>query len=292
MNTRSTSIRLLALSIAWSLLGHAQQPAGTPAAERYSNSKTPSDLTAPRPIPARDTVFLEELTWMEVRDAQKDGKHTIIIATGGIEQNGPYVALGKHNYVLRQDCEAIARQLGNALVAPIIAFVPEGHHSPKTHHMRYPGTISLTEETFERLLIDVATSFQVHGFQNILLLGDSGDNQFGMEQVAKKLALEWQGTRTSIHYISEYYAPKAITEWLAEKGIREVDEGLHDRFRYEAQIATLDPAHIRFQERLDVGLTSINGVSLLPLEKTLALGKQLTQFQATRTVAAIQSRLR
>ena len=274
----------------FTLTTHAQYQKGTRSAARYLNAEPPSDLNKPRPIAARDTLFIEEMTWMEVRDAQKDGKTSIIIATGGIEQNGPYVALGKHNFVLRQDCEAIARKLGNALVAPIVPFVPEGEHEPSTHHMRYPGTISVTEETFEALLVDIATSFKVHHFKHIFLLGDSGDNQFGMQRVASKLSEEWKDQATKIFYISEYYAPQAITDWLTARGVKEVDEGLHDRFRYEAQIATLDPAHIRYEERLKVGLTSINGVSLLPFEKTLELGKQLTQFQAERTVAAIRSR--
>lgn len=268
----------------------AQHHEGTAAATRYNNSTLPDDLEAPRPIDKRDTVFIEDMTWMEVRDALETGKTSIIIATGGIEQNGPYVALGKHNFVLRQDCEAIARLLGNALVAPIVPFVPEGHHSPKTHHMRYPGTISITEATFERLLIEIATSFKIHGFQQIFLLGDSGDNQYGMDQVAKKLSTQWKSHPTTIHYINEYYAPAEITEWLRKLGINEIDEGLHDRFRYEAQIATLDPRHIRLNQRRKAGLTSINGVSLLPFEQTKAIGWRLIEFQASRTVDAIHKR--
>ena len=57
-------------------------------------------LVAPRPIDAVDSIWIEELTWMEVRDALAAGKVTAIVATGGIEPNGPYLATGKHNYVL------------------------------------------------------------------------------------------------------------------------------------------------------------------------------------------------
>ena len=289
-NNMRSFLAILALVIPVSLTV-AQLPSGTPAADRYANAQPPSDLNHPRPIPRRDTVFIEEMTWMEVRDARDAGQNRIIIPTGGIEQNGPYLALGKHNFVLRQDCEAIARRLGDTLVAPIIPFVPEGHHSPKTHHMRYPGTISISEETFERLLADIATSFQVHGFKEILLLGDSGDNQFGMEKVAQRLSQAWQGQPTRIHFIAEYYAPSAIREWLEERGIHEVDEGLHDRFRYGAQIATLDSDLIRFSERRKAGLAHINGISLLPIEKTKALGWELIDFQAQRTVTAIRRHL-
>ena len=92
------------------------------------------EMDAPRPIAGVDSVFMEELTWMEVRDAIRSGKTTALVATGGVEQNGPYVATGKHNYVLQATTEAIARKLGTTLVAPIIKFVPEGDIEPPTDH--------------------------------------------------------------------------------------------------------------------------------------------------------------
>ncbi len=140
------------------------------------------EIDVPRPIPAIDSVFIEELTWMEVRDAIEAGNTTAIVATGGIEPNGPYVATGKHNYVLQATTEVIARKLANALVAPIVAFVPEAGW------MGYHGTISLREETFQSLLTDICRSLKQHSFKDvILLIGDSGDNQKGMKEVAKML---------------------------------------------------------------------------------------------------------
>ena len=121
---------------------------------------------SPRPIEAVDSVFIEHLTWMEIRDRLRSGTDTVIVATGGIEQNGPYLVTDKHNVILRGTTEAIARKLGNTLVAPIVPFVPEGDIDPPTSHMRYPGTISLTEETFESLLADICSSLRAHGFQH------------------------------------------------------------------------------------------------------------------------------
>src|SRR6188474_882162 len=146
-------------------------------------SPTAPDPQTPRPMAARETLFIEDLTWMEVRDAMKAGKDTILVATGGIEQNGPYLVTGKHNVVLRATTEAIARKLGNALVAPIVPFVPEGDIDPPTLHMKYPGTISVSEDTFERLLADICSSLKTHGFSDIILIGDSGGNQAGMKKV-------------------------------------------------------------------------------------------------------------
>jgi hypothetical protein len=112
---------------------------------------------------AADTVFLEELTWTELRDQIRDGKTTIIVPIGGTEQNGPHMALGKHNLRVRYLSEKIARALGNALVAPVIAYVPEGALAPPTAHMRFPGTITVPNEVFDKTLEYAARSFKLAG---------------------------------------------------------------------------------------------------------------------------------
>src|SRR5215813_3840974 len=146
-----------------------------------------------------DTVFLERLTWDEVRDLMAAGKTTIIIPTGGTEQNGPHMAIGKHNVRVAANSENIARRLGNALVAPVIAYVPEGGIDPPTGHMRFPGTISIPDAVFRQVLEYAARSFKQHGFHDIVFIGDSGPNQPGQEAVAAKLNAEWKDTNTRVH---------------------------------------------------------------------------------------------
>jgi creatinine amidohydrolase/Fe(II)-dependent formamide hydrolase-like protein len=127
-------------------------------------------------------LWAEELSSMEIRDAIRAGTTTIIVGTGGVEQNGPYVVGGKHNYVLQTVLPYIARGIGNALIAPIVKFVPEGSIEPSfSVHMQYAGTISVEEATFEALLTDICRSYKAHGFLDIVLVGDSGGNQTGME---------------------------------------------------------------------------------------------------------------
>lgn len=246
------------------------------------------DPNMPRPIAARDTVWIEEMTWLEVRDALRAGKTTVLVPTGGIEQNGPYLAAGKHNYVLRATAEAIARKLGNALVAPIVPFVPEGNIEPPDGHMLYPSTISVREATYEALLTDIAESLKAHGFEHIILIGDSGGNTKGMQNTATKLARRWRGTKTTIHHIPEYYDYPGVKKWLADQGIREVDEGIHDDFAITSIIMTVDPNAVRMQERITAGKFVINGVPLSPAEKTIAMGKRIVEFRADRTVEAIR----
>ncbi len=246
------------------------------------------DPKGPRPIEAVDTVFIEDMTWMEVRDAMAAGKDTVIVATGGIEQNGPYLVAGKHNVVLRGTTEAIARKLGNALVAPIIGFVPEGDLDPPTVHMNYPSTVSLTEDTYRRLLVDVCSCYRTHGFKHVVMIGDSGGNQDGMKAVAEELNAKWKGGKTKFWFIPEYYNYGSLKAWLEERGIQQTDEGLHDDFAMEAVMLSIDPNSVRMKQRVAAGKFKINGVDLAPVEKTVALGKQIIDYRAEVAVKEIR----
>ncbi|HET6882733.1 MAG TPA: creatininase family protein [Pirellulales bacterium] len=245
-------------------------------------------LDAPRPIEALDTVFMEEMTWMEVRDAIAAGKTTAIVATGGVEQNGPYLATGKHNFILRPTTQAIARRLGNALVAPIVPFVPEGDIDPPSGHMCYPGTISVSEATFETLLTDICASLRIHGFKNVVLLGDSGGNQQGMQRVAGLLDARWSKSGPRVHYVPEYYNYAEVAAWLEKEGIHQRAEGLHDDFAVTAQLMTVDSGLVRMKERGAAGKFSINGIELAPASKTIEWGKRIIDFRANATVRAIE----
>ena len=262
-----------------------------PLSTAQAPSAASPDPNMLRPIDAVDSVFIEELTWLEIRDALRAGKTTVIVATGGIEQNGPYLAAGKHNYVLRATTEAIARKLGNALVAPIVPFVPEGEIDPPSGHMRYPGTISVRQETFKRLLVDIASSLRTHGFQHIIFIGDSGGNQAGMKEVAAELTAKWAGGRTTIHFVPEYYDYPGLQRWLETQGIHQVDEGLHDDYGITSIMMTVDPNTVRLKQRMQKGKFSINGVKLAPAKNTIAMGKKAADYRATITVAAIRKAL-
>lgn len=246
------------------------------------------DPHMPRPIASRDTRFLEDMTWMEVRDALKAGKDTVILATGGVEQNGPYLVAGKHNVVLRATTDAIARKLGNALIAPIVPFVPEGEIDPPTDHMRYPSTISLTEGTYRALLTEICGSLRTHGFRRIILIGDSGGNQDGMKAVADNLNAQWVDGKTRVHFIKEYYDYPGVTRWLESQGIQQTPEGIHDDFAITAIMMTVDPNSVRMAERVAAGKFRINGVDLAPAEKTIAWGKKIIDYRAEQTVKAIR----
>lgn len=258
---------------------------------------TGQDLEAPRPIAGSNTLFTEEMTWMEVRDAIADGMTTVIVGTGGLEQNGPYVATGKHNFVLEATTRAIARELGNALVAPIVKFVPEGRIDPPSGHMQYPGTVSVRQETFEALLTDIVASLAQHGFTDVVLIGDSGGNGRGMQNVADRLNEDWAGRPTRVHHVEEYYREDIWScDFLKETlGIhQEPDEcaatrnDYHDDVHYSSIVATTDPERIRVRQRLDAGLFHINGVDLESASRAVEIGEALVQYRAELTARAIR----
>jgi creatinine amidohydrolase/Fe(II)-dependent formamide hydrolase-like protein len=249
-------------------------------------------LAMASPIAAGGSPWLEELTWLEIRDRIAAGTTTAIIPTGGIEENGPYLATGKHNLILEATCPAIARELGNALCAPIVKFVPEGNIDPPTGAMRFPGTISLSDATFEALLEDIAASLKTAGFRDIVLIGDSGGNQRGMAAVASRLNARWQDTATRAHFIREFYDPgwEATEKFTAsELGVRESGhDGHHDDIWVTAMMMVTDPEQVRYRQRLDADLASINGVDISDLAATVQLGRRMIAFRAAMTAEAIK----
>ncbi len=245
-------------------------------------------MAMPRPIDAIDTVWIEDMTWMEVRDAMRAGKTTVIIPTGAVEQNGPYMVTGKHNIVNRATCPAIARKLGNALCAPNVAFVPEGDIDPPTDHMRFPGTISLRQSTFEAVVTDIANSMKTHGFAHVILTGDSGGTQAGLKAVAERLSKEWRGSKSRIHYIPEYYDNPNTKKFVADHIGKAVDEGHHDDPAISMIMMSVDPDYVRIRQRIPKGLTSIDNIPLTPVDQAVEWGRKIVELYADRTVVAIR----
>ena len=293
---------LISSSFAWA---QPPQPAagGAPAAGQQRQRREPDPRTmgggdcrdnpyncadAANPLPTATTVWIEEMTWMDVRDALKAGKTTAIISTGGIEPNGPWLVTGKHNYVLRANCDAIARKLGNALCAPIIEYVPEGDIDPKNGHMTSPGTISMREETFQAVLTDVAHSLKMHGFKNIVFIGDSGGNQRGQRTVAETLNKRFNGEAVVAH-VQEYYDYASVAKFMEGKGIKEgKSDGLHDDPIITLNMFITDPKSVRYDERVKAGKASINGFDISNRAQATELAKQIVEFRASATVDAIK----
>jgi creatinine amidohydrolase/Fe(II)-dependent formamide hydrolase-like protein len=240
----------------------------------------------------RPSIFLEDLTWTELRDQIAAGKTTIIIPIGGTEQNGPAVALGKHNRRVKLLWERIAVSLGNALVAPVIAYVPEGNLSPPSGHMRFPGTISVPEAAFETILESAARSFKLHGFKDIVFLGDHGGYQANEKNVANKLNREWATSNVRAHAVTQYYDATqiAFVQILKDQGFTLSEIGTHAGLNDTSLMLALDSSLVR-QDRLSSGskLGSRDGVYGDPSKASARLGTLGVDAIVSQTVAAIKS---
>jgi creatinine amidohydrolase len=237
---------------------------------------------------APDTVLLEELTWTEVRDALRAGKTTVIVPVGGTEQSGPHMALGKHNARVKVLSERIARALGDALVAPVIAYVPEGAIAPPTGHMRFPGTITAPENAFEKVLESAARSFKAHGFRHIVLLGDHGSTQAGQKAVAARLNREWGAGPARVLAVEEYYHASEVeaAQLFRSRGYRDAELGRHAGLTDTALTLATAPALVR-TDRLRPGREG-DGVDGDPTRATAELGRAGVDLIVTRTVDAIR----
>jgi creatinine amidohydrolase/Fe(II)-dependent formamide hydrolase-like protein len=236
------------------------------------------------------TVFLEELTWTELRDQVQAGSTTIIVPIGGTEQNGPGMVLGKHNVRVKALSARIAAGVGRTLVAPVIAYVPEGNVHPPTAHMRFPGTITIPESAFEATLESAARGFREHGFRDIVLLGDHGGYQKNMVRVADKLNREWASTPARVHAVTEYYrvVDADYPAALKRQGFRDAEIGIHAGLADTALALAIDPKLVRSERLKSAKPGPEQGVHGDPARATAEAGQLGVDLIVSHTVAAIR----
>ena len=292
-NTRVTAVLAI---FAFAAIAAAQGQQTPEQREAAAKARYDKDAATPRPIAAVDSVWIEELTYLEVRDAMKAGKTTALIVTGSTEQNGPYLVGAKHNIVLRQTGEAIARKLGNALVAPI---VPIEAGNPENKYLDW-GSLYFTADTFKAVVRDMTTSLKSQGFKNIILIGDSGGDTAGLKAVAQELTAKWNGT-PGVYHIPEYYnwsqpavpGGPTVRQFTTENGIPEKfdSDGIHDDYGLTSVLMAGNPKNVRLEQRIAANKTTINGISIVPKEKTIEFGRKVVEWRANIAVEAIRKAL-
>jgi creatinine amidohydrolase len=240
---------------------------------------------------AQDSVFLEELTSTELQAQVRAGKTTVLIPIGGTEQNGPHMVLGKHNVRVKALAGKIAAALGNAVVAPVLAYVPEGDVDPPSAHMRFAGTITIAPATFESVLASAARSLRAHGFRDIVFLGDHGGYQRNEQSVAQRLDREWSKTPARAHALVDYYR---VTETdypaaLAKRGFSKSEIGTHAGLADTSLALAIDPQLVR-AGALASGrdLDAAHGVYGDPRRASAELGQLGVDAIVRRSVEAIR----
>jgi len=244
---------------------------------------------APAATAAQSSVFLEDLTWTELRDAIRAGKTTILVPVGGTEQSGPYMALGKHNARVRALAQRIAESLGNALVAPVIAYVPEGNLAPPTSHMRFPGTITVPHGAFVATLESAAQSFKIHGFRDVVFLGDHGGYQEDLRRAAAQLNAVWTGSGARAIVPPEYYeaSSRSFAQVLRARGYTEDEIGKHAGLADTSLELAVAPQMVRVAQLRDA-TPNADGVSGDPRRASIELGWLGANGVVERTVQGLK----
>ncbi|WP_254926698.1 creatininase family protein [Janthinobacterium sp. PC23-8] len=241
------------------------------------------------------SVMLEELTSSELRERIAHGATTAIVPIGGVEQSGPYIALGKHNTRAGILARQIAQKLGNTIVAPVVSYVPEGAISPPAGHMRHAGTISIPPAAFEAVLEGAAASLRQHGFRDIVFIGDHGGYQKNEQNVAAKLNRAWstggKGQDARAWALLDYYditQTKFIAE-LQKRGFSTAEIGLHAGLADAALMLATEPAMVRSEAMVHGPRPGVaDGVRGDATRATAELGQIGIKLQVDTSVAAIR----
>jgi creatinine amidohydrolase/Fe(II)-dependent formamide hydrolase-like protein len=239
-----------------------------------------------------NAVFLEELTSFELRAAVASGSTTVLVPIGGTEQNGPHMALGKHNLRVKVLAGQIAQKLGNAIVAPVLAYVPEGAIFPPAAHMRFSGTISISDATFESLLESTARSFKQHGFHDVVFLGDHGGYQKSELRAAEKINKEWAAdSRFRALALTAYYeaSQAPYIQALRSKGYSDAEIGTHAGLADTSLMLAIDKSLVRTDLLAEGAKTApADGVYGDPRKSSAELGQIGVRSIVERSVQAIQ----
>ncbi len=235
--------------------------------------------------------YLEAMTWPEIRDAIAGGARTVIIPTGGTEQNGPHMVLGKHNYIVTFAAGLLAQRLGHALVAPTVQYVPEGDYT-RAGFGDKPGVITLPSPHYDRLLDAAVRSLRVGGFTDILLIGDSGGNQRGLTAVADALNTEWAGSGVRVYALIDYYQQGRVQlrDYLQKTyGWDAATVGSHAGTADTSQLLYVHPEGIRRDRLAANGGGPESGVNGDPTKASAEIGKIAIDLKVNAAIAQYQA---
>lgn len=239
--------------------------------------------------PLSGVVNLKDMTWVEVRSAINSGFTTAIVPTGGIEQNGPHMILGKHDYIVGTAAEHIARNVGHTLVAPVVSYVPEGDYDPPTGHMRYPGTIGLPEPVFAGVLEGIARSLKAGGFKTIVFIGDHGQSQPLQTAVAERLTQSWAAEGVRVVQLDAYYDDKAQIKRLVAEGKSLATIGQHASIIDTSELLSVNPKGVDLSRYRQISLAAeSSGVSGDPSTASPDEGASLLDMRVLAATDAIK----
>jgi creatinine amidohydrolase len=183
----------------------------------------------------------------------------------------------------------IAQGLTHTLVAPVVAYVPEGAVHPPTAHMRFAGTITIPDAAFDSTLEHAARSFRQHGFRLVVLLGDHGGYQGNLKRVAEKLNREWSGRGTRVVALVDYYRALDVEypKLLKDKGYSDAEIGIHAGLADTSLAMAVDAQLVR-TDRLASTAADADGVRGQPGRASVQAGQWGADLVVARSIESIR----
>jgi creatinine amidohydrolase len=171
----------------------------------------------------KDPWYLPDLTWEEVGEALQR-TDLALVPVGAIEQHGPHLPLGT-DYFSAFDLARAAAPRVDGIVAP--ALFP----GVSAHHLAFPGTLSLSQETFVAVLTEVAECLAHHGFRRILLVNGHGGNEVAMNYAAHLITKRTEATAMlfGIAQLRKVYLTENIDKLDIHAGVGETSSILASR---------------------------------------------------------------
>jgi creatinine amidohydrolase len=236
------------------------------------------------------TREIAEMTWMEVRAAIQSGIRTVIVPSGGLEQNGPHMIIAKHDRIVAWAARRIAAELGDALVAPVVSYVPEGDYDPPTGNMMLPGTIGVPPAVFAAVLEGIARSLKSAGFETICFIADHGQSIAPQAEVAARLTREWAGSGTKVLAVDSYYADAAETAYLRGQGESDAAIGQHATISDTSELMAVYPGGVDLS-RLPKGKADLSALGAFgdPRRSSIARGDAMMTLKVDAAVAQIRA---
>jgi creatinine amidohydrolase len=188
---------------------------------------------------------LYTISWPEVKAEIEAGRDTIVLAFGAVEQHGHHLPFGTDSI--------FGDELGRAVAERLDAFhAPTVRVGCSRHHLAFPGTMSVEDETFHAVVGDIVRGWARHGFKRIVLLPTHGGN---FQPLAA--AIERLGPLEGVKVIGITDLSVLVSATLgagAELGVPAAEGGLHGGEWETSMMLAIDPDLVRM-ERAVAGYT-------------------------------------
>jgi creatinine amidohydrolase/Fe(II)-dependent formamide hydrolase-like protein len=244
-------------------------------------------------------IEIELMTHSEIYAAiHEQGKMTVLIINGGIEQRGPHAVLGGHSLTAKPQGIDIARKLGNALLAPIMPFsIAGGHLNAKT-----PGSVNIPGPVFAAVNEAMVDSMVVNGFKNIVLMGEHGGGQKELAEVASKTNAKYSPQGVHVFFCGDFYAKSQneMRQWVIANNLPPGTHGAipdtslmmylgGDAWVRKDKMVAGDPVLPPGTQRDPNTPRVNNGITGDPRPSTPEIGKRYFELRTKNAVAQIQA---